>query len=384
MRNLQVMAMLLAFGAPAFGTETAFELVENHIYVPVTVAGQERQWILDTGAGASVIDAAYAEELGLERIEGNVMAMGAGGTVDATLVELPGLSVGDAELGERMIVALDVAALLRGRVGTEPAGILGYDFLARHVTRLDYAGRVVEFYDPDSFEYRGEGGEVPMKFERNIPAVQLAVEDSIVGWWRLDTGASFPVFHVPGVAEFGLAERTGVERPIAGVGGTKRGRLVRFDKVELAGYVVEDPVMVVPLDSIRGPLASAGYVGAMGGAVLRNFTLYLDYPGRRLFVEPSAEFGREFATDRSGLSLVSDSSGLRVFHVAPGTPADEAGFRVDDAVMTIDARTPAEFGGVGAARELLRAEPGTGYTFRVRRGDDELDLGLTLRDLFAD
>jgi hypothetical protein len=284
------------------------------------------------------------------------------------------------------VVALDIAALLRSRVGTEPAGILGYDFLSKYVIRLDYAGRTLEFYRPDVFEYQGEGKAVPVRFESNIPAVQLAVEDSIVGWWRLDTGASYPMFHGPSVAEFSLAERTGIETVTGGVGGSSRARLVRFGKLELAGYLIANPVIAVPLDSARGALAAAGFVGTLGVTVLRNFVLYLDYPRSRIILEPGADFGKQFAVDRSGLSLVqTDSLGLRVLHVAPGTPADEAGLLVDDEILAIDGQAPEGFGGgLREAREMLRAEPGTSYAFRIRRDGQELELELTLRDLFED
>jgi hypothetical protein len=375
--------VLLALVVLAAGAEVAFDFIENHIYIPVTVAGKTRPWMLDTGAGGSVIDAAFARELGLARAEGEVMAMGSGGTVQASFVELPGLTVAGAELGARTMVALDIVRLTRNRVGTEPAGILGSDFLAHYVTRLDYADRTLEFYEPDVFEYRGEGKAVAMRLENNIPAVRLAVEDSIVGWWRLDTGASYPIFHGPTVAAFGLAERTGVEVLAGGVGGPSLARLVRFGKLELAGYTIHDPVIAVPLDSAQGALATSKFVGTLGVPVLRNFVLYLDYRGNRIIFEPGADFGKRFSNDRSGLTLgQTDSAGLRVLHVSPATPADSAGFRTDDEILAIDGRAPEEFGGVRGAKELLRAESGTAYVFSVRRDGADLKLELTLRNLF--
>jgi hypothetical protein len=377
--------ILLALVALAAGAEVAFDLIENHIYIPVTVAGKTRPWMLDTGAGGSVIDAAFARELGLARAEGEVTAMGSGGTVQASFVELPGLTVAGKELGAQTMIALDIVRLTRNRVGTEPAGILGSDFLARYVTRLDYAGRTLEFYEPDVFEYKGGGKAVPMRFENNIPAVRLAVDDSIVGWWRLDTGASYPVFHGPSVAEFGLAERTGVEVLAGGVGGASLARLVGFGKIELAGYTIPDPVIAVPLDWAQGALAASEYVGTLGVPVLRNFVLYLDYHDNRVIFEPGADFGKRFPNDGSGLTLgQTDSTGLRVLHVSPAAPADQAGFRKDDEILAIDGKAPEEFGGVRGAKELLRAEPGTAYVFSVRRDGAELELKLTLRELFKD
>lgn len=376
-------AALLALTLPAVGAEVPFDLIENHIYLPVTVAGTEREWILDTGAGGSVIDEAYAREFGLAQAEGEALAVGASGAVTAAFVKVPELAVAGIELGDRAMVALDIAALLRSRAGTEPGGILGYDFLARYVTRIDYAQRTISFIEPDRFEYQGPGSETPMRLEANIPAVRLTVEDSIVGWWRLDTGASFPSFHGPSVVEFGLADRTGVETVAGGVGGASRSNLVRFDRIELAGHVIKDPIIAVPLEATRGALASPGFVGTLGASVLRNFVVYLDYPGRRVILEPGDEFGRRPALDRSGLTLAwDDTLGLRALHVAPGTPAEQAGFATGDRILAVDGRTPDEIGGVRRVRELLRAEPGSVYAFRVRRNQAELELKLSLAELF--
>ena len=368
----------LAFAAAAVPAR----FIENHIYVPVEVAGVERQWILDTGAGASVIDEGFAGELGLAEAEGEVTAVGAGGAVAASFVTVPGFEVAGMELDGQPMVALGITQLMRRNTGTEPAGILGHDFLSRFVTRIDYAAQTVTFYRPGEFEYEGEGAALPMTFTCNIPAVEMTVEDSCRGMWRLDIGASFSTFHQQSAARYRLAERPGVDRMAGAVGGLQRVRLVRFDHAELAGTRVEGPVIAVPLEEPVGALAVAELDGTLGNSILRNFTVYLDYPGQRVVLEKGGDFGTPFVLDRSGLQVVrSDSGGYQVQYVAADTPAAAAGFLAGDEVIAVGGRSPEEVGGLSALRELMRAEPGTRYRFRVRRAGEDVELELVLAEL---
>ena len=160
-------------GVVSTGERVAAQFIENHIYVPVTIAGKERLWILDCGAGGSVIDKGLAEELGLG-MSGEVEAMGAAGSVKTGFVMVPRLRVGGIESDSQSMVVLGIAELMRRNTGTEPAGILGYDFLSRFVTRVDFAGQTVTFFRPEDFVYRGSGRTIPMGTEANIPVLEAS------------------------------------------------------------------------------------------------------------------------------------------------------------------------------------------------------------------
>ena len=369
-------------GAVATGERIAVQFIENHIYLPVTVAGKERLWILDCGAGGSVIDKGFAQELGLD-MSGEVEAMGASGSVKTGFVTVPRLSVGGIELDSQPMVVLEIAQLMRRNAGTEPAGILGYDFISRFVTRVDFAGEEVTFYQPDGFSYQGPGRQVPMRLTGNIPAVEMEVDGTAPGWWRLDLGASVTTFHRHAVEQYRLAERRGVDRVAGGVGGLQRVRLVRFGHTEVAGFRVEGPIVSVPLEGEHGALAATDMVGTLGNSILRNFTLFLDYRNNRVIFERGADFGRELVIDRSGLQVSrTDSGGFEVVCVAANTPAEKAGFRTGDVIKAVDGRSSEALGGLSRLRELLRAAPGTRYQLAALRGDARLNLTLVLEDLF--
>ncbi len=368
--------------AVAVGERIAVQFIENHIYLPATVAGKERLWILDCGAGGSVIDRGFAEELGLKP-SGAVEARGAAGSVQTGFVTVPNLRVGSIGLDRQPMVVLDIASLMRRNTGTEPAGILGYDFISRFVTKVDFAGKEVIFYPPESFSYQGPGRPVPMRLAANIPTVEAEVAGVAQGWWRLDLGASVATFHRHVVEQHGLADRPGVDRMAGGVGGLRRMRLVRFDRATLAGFAVEGPIISVPLEGGRGALAATDVIGTLGNSVLRNFTLYLDYRNKRVIFERGGDFGSELVLDRSGLQVGrTDDGTFTVICAAPGTPADEAGFKNGDVIESVNGMSPEAPGGLGRLRELFRAAPGTRYEVGVRRGDENLSLNLVLAEIF--
>src|SRR4051812_30366110 len=74
------------------------EVVNNHVYLKVRVAGQDLDFIFDTGAGGSYLDLNTAERIGL-KVSGNGSASGAGpgtvrvGTLARTTLEFPGTSL---------------------------------------------------------------------------------------------------------------------------------------------------------------------------------------------------------------------------------------------------------------------------------------------------
>lgn len=65
---------------------------------------------------------------------------------------------------------------------------------------------------------------------------------------------------------------------------------------------------------------------------------------------------------------------LRVKRVVPGSPADQAKVQVDDAIVEIQGKAVAQFPHLGAAVMQMRGPIGTLVSFRIQRGDQELEV----------
>jgi hypothetical protein len=360
-----------------------FDFIENNIYVPVVIQGKERLWVLDCGASVTVIDSSYAASLG-HAFQGPMKAQSATGVVDLYFVTVPSFSLPGITFKEQTVMTMNIHDMFHSLLGLDVAGVLGYDFLSRFVTKIDYANEKLSFYDPREFEYQDSGValDVPLNDRRmfNIP---VTVDNKYSGKWQLDIGANGVDFHYPYAKAHDLLERAGVDVMFFGAAGPGTARRSRFESMAVGKYVVFDMVIGVPQETGRGVFAETPLVGNIGNTFLRHFVLYLDYYNQQVIFEKGDDFGREFPEGKSGLGLqYSHDHALEVSYVADNTPARDGGFEKGDIIVAINSIKVEYFDGLIAMRRLFREKAGTTYVLTVRRQDKLMDLPLTLRDLY--
>jgi len=362
--------------------EVPCRYIERHIFLPVIVDSDRSLWVLDSGASASVIDRDYAESLGLE-LSGELKGQGAGNAVEVAFTTLPPFSVQGIEFEEQQVAVIEFVDLFRRVSDLEVVGILGYDFLSRFVTRVDYANNMLTFYDPETFEYEGDGAVLDAPLKDNLFTVAATVDGVHAGRWMLDLGAGGMTFHAPYAKAHNLGSRDGVYGVGFGAGGKIQHYLSRYETVEFGGYTVKHPCisMAGAGGEMAGAFSGGELVGNLGNTLFRHFVLYLDYKNQQVVVEKGDDFETEFPWDRSGLQLWRPEEACEVLYASPGTPADDAGFREDDVVLTINGIDVDRFGGLLELRAMLREEPGTEYVFEVERDGKQEELRLVLRDL---
>lgn len=361
-----------------------FMFHENHIYMEVKVEGEKKLWILDSGAGATVIDKRFSDELGLEE-QGEIKGQGANSTITLSYVTLPGLKVEGIEFEEQQVVALDLSHLFEQLGDHDVGGILGYDFASRFVTRIDYANEKISFYHPDHYKYEGDGVALDAPINsQNMFTLPMSVAGGLSGIWRFDTGATGSSFHYEFAKENGLLERPGVERQFFGAGGSHVGMLQQFAGAEIGGFELPPLVFSVPDSPGHGAMADKSLIGNLGSNVFRHFVLTMDYERQQIILEKGDDFGSDFPYNNSGLQFwyPDDEKHIEIRFVAADTAGDTAGFKVDDRVLSINRIPVKQLDGLHAVNELMEAKPGTAYTIEILRGEERLQLELVLKDPF--
>jgi hypothetical protein len=356
-----------------------FGFIGNHLYIPVTVGGKKRHWVLDTGAGISVLNRAFSEELGLE-LEGQVKGQGAGGTVSASFTTLPPYHVEGIQFQEQTIAVIDMNELIR-RLGVDVVGILGFDFLSRFVTKVDFANETVSFYDPETFTYTGGGQVLDIHIDNSVFAVHATLDGNHSGTWLFDLGAG--TTHLDGIYALreGYADKKGVLGMGHGAGNEYQLKKVRCDSLHFAGFTVYGPEVNFSYGG-TDTVFTADRIGVLGNSLFRNFVLYCDYANERLIVEEGDKFNQPWPTDNSGLQIAwSADHKVEVSYVSPGTPVNKAGFLKGDLLKKIGSIDVTLTDDIIAIRELLKADPGTEYNVVIDRGGEEKILKLTLAKL---
>jgi tetratricopeptide (TPR) repeat protein len=119
----------------------------NLLLVPLEVNGRRGNFIVDTGAVATVLSHSMAAELGVtEQSPGarvDIGIVGVGG-FEGVVLRVPDVTFKTPNRSEvfPQVVSIDLRQISR-MIGTEIAGVIGYDFLQEYQVILDYYGAEV-------------------------------------------------------------------------------------------------------------------------------------------------------------------------------------------------------------------------------------------------
>jgi hypothetical protein len=369
------------FSLPSGSTSIPFELVDNHVALPVTIDGKGPfRFLFDTG-GSNIIDADVAKQLGLGAA-GSGAGSGVGAQTEAIqFATVDALGVGGATLRKQAFVVAPVHAGFGMSSGKPIDGLIGFEVLARFVTTFDYGTQTIVLRTPQSAIPVTQGKTIPFVFNGQHVMVDCAI-DAIPGQCVLDTGSRIALSALtpflaahPAVVP---ANATAVGANGFGVGGASLGRLGRTT-LELAGYTVPDVITDLSTQT-AGAFADPYYIGNVGAGVLRRFAVTFDYGRQTVAFVPNANFAMHDTYDRSGMFLVTQAGKIVVADVRPGTPAAIAGLVRGDVLATVDGHDAGTLG-LAAVRDTFRGAPGTAVGLHVVAKDGSArDVSVTLRD----
>jgi uncharacterized membrane protein YphA (DoxX/SURF4 family) len=366
------------------------EIVSNKPLVQVRINDSKpHRFMLDTGSGAALIDPPLARSLGFQPVSESKGFFGVGNARSSLVLlkptacqEMAGAAVADVHF-----LAFDLS-LISSVEGVPVRGTVGSEFFNKSVVVIDYAHKNIRVLDPSSFDYRGDGIVLPVVIDRQIfttVRIHKSSGEIVEGKFYLDTGTRTALsLNSPFVRNNHLLDGETVI-PLAtlglGMGGESLASVYRIGEIELGPLRLHDVVATASLDE-KGVFADPNVAGIIGGELLRKFTVILDYPHQRVILEKTPQSDAPFGYDAAGLFLLAEGAKLdriRVLRVIAGSPADEAGLRKGDIIVSIDSKPARRLEEV---RQLFRLE-GRNYALQVRRGSKRMSVSIRTEDLLA-
>ena len=257
----------------------------GHLLVHPLVNGVDAGWfILDSGAGAMVIDQKTADKLAMPAL-GEIVAVGVAGATKARFRRGRTFELGPLTITDTRYLELDLAFLTQV-FGVPVGGICGRDFFARAAVEIEIANESVAVHDPARFRLAGAEWQ-ELFFSGRNPAVRARFEGDQEGIFRLDTGSDQTVsLHGPAVERLKLlAGRETRESRSGGVGGTAVSRTGKLAWFELAGRRFENPEVEFA-GAGPGAFSDVYTTGNIGAGFLSAFRIVFDYGNKRVAFAP--------------------------------------------------------------------------------------------------
>jgi predicted aspartyl protease len=282
------------FLTPGASTEVSFPFVtdENEVVVYASVNGHPLRFLLDSGAGAAFVTAQAAQTAGLTA-QGNLPALGYGGSSATGLAAEATLEFGGAVRLSRQLLHVikdpNVAKLLSEHGHVD--GAIGYELLARFVTRLDYKNKLVTLTDPAAPRAAPDARAVtlPLKLEGRMPTILASIDGRAPARFLVDTGDAGGVHLYTQYAEAnGLLPKPGDPRAQmrsgVGVGGAIQETVTPGHTLGLGSLKLSD----LGLATMTGPGITrvSTNAGGIGNLALNHFWVTFDYPRGQMQLVP--------------------------------------------------------------------------------------------------
>ena len=360
------------------------KFVLNTILIPVPTPDKSFAYLLfDTGASASMLSETFARKMHI-RGSDSLLAQGIGqqstvGSVSTGIsFSLAGLTFHNAPWAILPNVTLDSS------FGLPVVGILGLDLMKSFVIRIDYAAQTVEFINPATF-HSPSGATAVLPLELSDAGLMLLAatvrtdQAGAEGQFLFDTGNN---------GTFGLSKLFQDEHPELkfrrfaesgsnGVGGTLLMSEAVCPMLVLGGIRVPGPL--VDLDQ-KSQGVEAEINGGIGNEIWRRFTITLDLPDKKIYLQKNAHFPDRFSFVTAGMNVLASGAHyekLTLHELLPGGPGEKAGFLKGDILLRVKelGNTPLLMANVYPL--LHRA--GTSH-FLVKRGEKTIPLTLELKN----
>lgn len=261
---------------PTTKTAVPMELFGGRPVVSVHINGKGPfQFILDTGAGGTVVSQELARELGLPD-RGQTLAgrPGAAAPIPATVTRIDQLDLGAAQVFGLFAVCLDLSTVLKG--SQTPRGVLSAASFPGLLVTLDYPEKRVELR-------RGElpaaDGQTIFSWDASdrLPAVPITLNDLKLKI-DLDSGSASGIDLPQKYARLlRLASKPVAARKEKTVDGGLNVAVATLDGVARLGQFAINNPQIRFVEGI--PLGNIGY------EILRQFAVTLDTKNRRIRLE---------------------------------------------------------------------------------------------------
>ena len=272
-------ASLAVAAQPAGGFYPLELTAGSRLVIAARVNGQDTQALLDSAAEMTLVDAAFARQLGLAAGE-HAVGQGSGKSAfDAQVVNGVTLTGVGVELPNQSVAVVDLSDVGQRLLGRRIDVILGRELFDATRLEIDIERRRIRVLPAGE---RPRGRRLALSTEHGVETLAVSVEGHSAVHATFDLGNGSHVLIARAYAEqLGLLKdgrAVRLERG-GGLGGETERQVLTLGSLELAGRRLTDVTAAIDSNSSASDLN-------VGVAVLRHFVITTDFPAHALWLAP--------------------------------------------------------------------------------------------------
>jgi hypothetical protein len=402
-----------------------FQLINNLIFIPVNLNGENLTFLLDTGVDETVLFSLdETNEVKLNEVETvKLRGLGKEEAVDAYKSSNNRLTIKNYYDEHHLVyIILDQEINFSSQVGIPVNGIIGYNFFKNHLVKIDYDKKKVIIY-PDNDKRISSTlkkfHKETISLELNKPYVfSTIINNDIIQKSKLliDTGNSDAVWLFKTKSKEIIYPDSVIDDYLGrGFSGSIYGVRGRMSKLEFGNISIDKPIITYP-DSIS--IKSVNFVkdrvGTIGGEIISRYTVFFDYKNGFMYTKPNSRIHEPFNYNMSGIEIEhvglewinevyeEKSTGVKIYtdsgfenqlkvkfylkpifkvsNIRPNSPAEKAGLKIGDKITEINNHNMQKMT-IERINSLLKSEEGKQITLEVERNNKPIQIKFQLKKI---
>jgi hypothetical protein len=402
-----------------------FQLINNLIFVPVNLNGEQLTFLLDTGVDETILFSLdESNEIKFNQVETvKLKGLGKEDAIDAYKSSNNKLSLKQYSDEHHIVyIILDQEINFSSQVGIPVNGILGYSFFKNHLVKIDYKKKKVIIYSDDDKKIYKELKSYhkdTISVELKKPYVFSNITNNIVkhkSKLLIDTGNSDGLWLFKTKNKEIIYPDKVIDDYLGrGFSGSIYGKRGRLNSIEFGAVTINNPIASYP-DSIS--IKSVNFVkdrvGSIGSEIISRYTVFFDYKNSAMYTKPNSKIHEPFNYNMSGIEvqhaglewmneiyeeknngvkIYTDSgfenhlkvkfylkSIFKVYNIRPNSPAEIAGLKIGDKIIKIDNQNMQNIT-IEKINTLLKSEEGKTITLEVERNNKPIKIKFQLKKI---
>jgi predicted aspartyl protease len=295
-------------------------------------------FVMDTGSAGISLDSTTCVRLNINPVLTDRQILGIGGVRQLKNVVNRSLTIGNMRIDSLDFHVSDYE-LLSSVYGDRIDGLIGYSFFSRYIVKFDYDSSQMYVYSKGSIKYP-PGGFTLKPYLVSLPVLSGFLRDgkSSNSRFYFDTGAGLCLLlNSEFIRDSSILgeERKPYATQAQGLGGKANMQVTVLKEFKLGPYRFKN-IPTYIFDDEYNVTSYPSLAGLIGSDILRRFNIILNYEKKIFYLTPNSHFRDPFDYSYTGLGLYWVEGEIRVGDVMKDSPAEKAGFKLDDVVIGIN------------------------------------------------